>query len=143
MYLLHSRFSFLRFSISVSTSDRDVAKSNCHLCAHWGSMCLEIRLKNKFKDSSEGLGGGDKGVFPIESLVCSAYCVYSLFQLLKPLLVWSLSQGLLIRRATGSESANLRQKNTERRKHTCKDIRAMTTESNRKYIKNPSNLELT
>ena len=69
-------------------------------------MCLEIRLKNKFKDSSEGLGG-DKGVFPIESLVCSAYCVYSLFQLLKPLLVWSLSQGLLI-------SANLRQKNTQK-----------------------------
>ena len=114
MYLLHSRFSFLRFSISVSTNDRDVAKSNCHLCARWGSMCLEIRLKNKFKDSSEGLGGGDKGVFPIESLVCSAYCVYSLFQLLKPLLVWSLSQGLLIIRATGSESANLRQKNTQK-----------------------------
>ena len=76
-------------------------------------MCLEIRLKNNFKDSSEGLGG-DKGVFPIESLVCSAYCIYSLFQLLKPLLVWSLSQGLLIRRATGLERANLRQKNTQK-----------------------------
>ena len=35
-------------------------------------------MKNKFKDSSEGLGG-DSGVFPIESLVCSVYCVYSLF----------------------------------------------------------------
>ena len=50
-------------------------------------MCLEIvfavelkqvLLKNKFKDSSEGLGE-DRGVFPIESLVCFACCVYSLF----------------------------------------------------------------
>ena len=32
---------------------------------------------------------------------------------------------------------------TERRKKTPKDIRAMKTESNRKYIKNLSNLELT
>ena len=34
-------------------------------------------------------------------------------------------------------------KHTERRKKTCKDIRAMKTESNRKYIMNLSNLELT
>ena len=34
-------------------------------------------------------------------------------------------------------------KHTERRKKTRKDIRAMKTESNRKYIKNLSNLELT
>ena len=34
-------------------------------------------------------------------------------------------------------------KHTERRKKTRKDIRAMRTESNRKYIKNLSNLELT
>ena len=47
-------------------------------------MCLEIDfavefkrvlLKNKFKDSSEGLCA-DGGVFPVESLVCFAYCVY-------------------------------------------------------------------
>ena len=34
-------------------------------------------------------------------------------------------------------------KQTETRKKTCKDIRAMKTKSNRKYIKNLSNLELT
>ena len=34
-------------------------------------------------------------------------------------------------------------KHTERRKKTRKDIRALKTESNRKYIKNLSNLELT
>ena len=34
-------------------------------------------------------------------------------------------------------------KHTERRKKTRKDIRAMKTESNRKYIKDLSNLELT
>ena len=34
-------------------------------------------------------------------------------------------------------------KHTERRKKTRKDIRAMKTESNRKYIKNLSNLDLT
>ena len=110
MYLLHSRFSFAKVQyFCLYHRHRDVAKSNFHLGAHCGSMCLEILLKNKFKDSSEGLGG-DKGVFPVESLVCSAYCVYSLFQLLKLILVWSLSQGLLIRRATGLENANLRQK---------------------------------
>ena len=35
-------------------------------------------MKNKFKDSSERLGG-DRGVFPVEILVCFAFCVYSLF----------------------------------------------------------------
>ena len=34
-------------------------------------------------------------------------------------------------------------KHTERRKKTRKNIRALKTESNRKYIKNVSNLELT
>ena len=47
-----------------------------------GETCVfAVLLKNKFKDSSEGLGG-DRGVFPVESLVCFAYvayCVYSLF----------------------------------------------------------------
>ena len=38
----------------------------------------QVLLKNKFKDSSEGMGG-DRGVFPIESLVCFAYwCILSL-----------------------------------------------------------------
>ena len=37
----------------------------------------------------------------------------------------------------------LEQKNTERRKKTRKGIRAMKTESNRKYLKNLSSLELT
>ena len=37
-----------------------------------------VLFKNKFKDSSEGLGG-DRGVFLVESLVWFAYCVYSLF----------------------------------------------------------------
>ena len=32
-----------------------------------------VLLKNKFKDSSEGLGG-DRGVFPVKSLVCFACC---------------------------------------------------------------------
>ena len=87
MYLFHSRgLVLLRFSISVSTADiKMLAKAT--LCTHCGSVCLEIvftfefkqvLLKNKFKDSSEGLGG-DRGIFPIESLVCFAYCVYSLF----------------------------------------------------------------
>ena len=57
---------------------KDVGKGDCHLRTHCGSVCLEIvfavLLKNKFKDSSEGLGG-DRGVFLVESLVCFAYCV--------------------------------------------------------------------
>ena len=86
MYLFHSRgLVFLRFSFY--HQHKDVGKGDYHLCAHCGSVCLEIvfavefkwvLLKNKFKDSSEGLGG-DRGVFPVESLVCFAYCVYSLF----------------------------------------------------------------
>ena len=66
---------------------KDVGKGNCHLCTHCSSVCLEIvfaiefkqvLLKNKCKDSSEGLGE-DRGVFPIESLVCFAYwCILSL-----------------------------------------------------------------
>ena len=38
----------------------------------------QVLLKNKFKDSSQGLGG-DRGVFPIESLGCFAYWFYFLF----------------------------------------------------------------
>ena len=47
----------------------------------FGVFAVEFKqflLKNKFKDSSEGLGG-DRGVFLIESLVCFAYwCLLSL-----------------------------------------------------------------
>ena len=41
----------------------------------FGVFAVELKqvlLKNKFKDSSEGLGG-DRGVLPVESLVCFAF----------------------------------------------------------------------
>ena len=82
------RFSFagVRY-FCLDRRQKDVGKGNCHLCTHCSSVCLEIvfavefkqvLLKNKCKDSSEGLGE-DRGVFPIESLVCFAYCVYFIF----------------------------------------------------------------
>ena len=56
-------------------------------------------------------------------------------KLLKLTLVWSLSRGLVIRRTTGLESANLRTKNSQKdERKPAKILRAMKTESNRKYI---------
>ena len=67
------RFSFAEVQyFCLYHRHKDVGKGDCHLCPHCGAVCLEIvfaveskceLLKNKFKDSSEGLGG-DRGVFP-------------------------------------------------------------------------------
>ena len=76
MYLFRGSVSF-----SLYHRHKEVGKGDCHLCTHCSSVCLEIvfgvefkwvLLKNKFKDSSEGLGG-DRRIFPVESLVCFAY----------------------------------------------------------------------
>ena len=64
-------------------------------------------------------------------------------KLLKLTLVWSLSQGLVIRRTAGLESANLRTKNSKKDERKTPDTKAMKTESNRKYVKNLSKIELT
>ena len=50
------------------TAQEDILSSYFTIKETW-SQC---------KDSSEGLGE-DRGVFPIESLVCFAYCFYFLF----------------------------------------------------------------
>ena len=59
IYLFHcSGFVLLKLIISVSAADIDVCKRDCHLCAHCGSVYL------------------DRGVVPIEILICFAYSVH-------------------------------------------------------------------
>ena len=67
------RFSFAEVQyFCLDCRRKDIGKCDCHLRTHCGSLCLEIvfavefkwfLLKNKFKDSSEGLGG-DRGISP-------------------------------------------------------------------------------
>ena len=82
-------FPFKRFSFPkvqyfcLNRWHKDVGKGDCHLCTHWGSMCLEIvfavefkrvLLKNKFKDSSEDWVGIE--VFSLQKVWYALHTVF-------------------------------------------------------------------